>query len=100
MLTVKTTPQFDRWIAFQPDRLTVIRLKKRLDKMARGLWGDAKLMGGGVFELREHFGPGWRMYYAQRDQIVVASGRHCRSYCTFAFFGGVNFHENFRTSDL
>ena len=36
---------------------------------------DIKLIGAGVFELREHFGPGWRMYYIQRgSEIIVMLG--------------------------
>jgi len=23
------------------------------------------------FEMREHFGPGWRMYYAKRGEILI-----------------------------
>ena len=28
-------------------------------------------VGSGVFEMREHFGPGWRMYYVQRGAVLV-----------------------------
>ena len=28
-------------------------------------------VGEGVFEMREHFGPGWRMYYAQRGEVLI-----------------------------
>ena len=28
-------------------------------------------MGHGVFEMREHFGPGWRMYYVQRGRVLI-----------------------------
>jgi putative addiction module killer protein len=30
-------------------------------KATLGNFGDAKPVGEGVFEMREHFGPGWRM---------------------------------------
>ena len=43
--------------------MTQIRLERRLDKAKRGLLGDVEPVGEGVFEMREHFGPGWRMYY-------------------------------------
>ena len=33
--------------------------------------GDVKPVGGGVYEMHEHFGPGWRMYYARRGEVVV-----------------------------
>ena len=28
-------------------------------------------VGEGVFEMREHFGPGWRMYYVQHGELVI-----------------------------
>jgi putative addiction module killer protein len=33
--------------------------------------GDVKPVGDGVFEMREFFGAGWRMYFIQRDNIVI-----------------------------
>jgi len=36
-----------------------------------GNLGDVEPVGGGVYEMREHFGPGWRMYYAQRGKAVI-----------------------------
>lgn len=50
---------------------TRIRLGRRLDKARRGLLGDVKSVGDGVSEMREHFGPGWRMYFVQRDQVLI-----------------------------
>jgi putative addiction module killer protein len=28
-------------------------------------------VGEGVFEMREHFGCGWRMYYVQRGDVLL-----------------------------
>lgn len=28
-------------------------------------------VGEGVSEMREHFGPGWRMYYVQQGEVLV-----------------------------
>jgi putative addiction module killer protein len=36
-----------------------------------GNLGDTKFVGEGVFEMREHFGCGWRMYYVQRGDILL-----------------------------
>ena len=30
-----------------------------------------KIVGDGVFEMREHFGPGWRMYYIERGETLI-----------------------------
>jgi putative addiction module killer protein len=36
-----------------------------------GNLGDVKSFGGGVFEIREHLSPGWRMYYIQRGAVLI-----------------------------
>lgn len=75
MFTVKTLPEFDAWLDGLKDRTTRLRLSRRLDKVQRGNLGDVKPVGGGIFEMREHFGPGWRMYYARRgDTLIVMLG--------------------------
>lgn len=71
MFTVKRTVEFDAWLFGLRDTMTRIRLAKRLDKVTRGLMGDCKSVGAGVYEMREDFGPGWRMYYVQRGDVVV-----------------------------
>jgi putative addiction module killer protein len=71
MITIRTLPQFDQWFSAIKDKQTSIRLARRLERVQRGQFGDVKPVGGGVFELREQFGPGWRMYYVQRGEVVI-----------------------------
>jgi putative addiction module killer protein len=71
MYTIKLTPVFEAWMAGIKDKVTRIRLARRLDKAQRGNLGDIKSLGGGLFEMREHFGPGWRMYYLQREETLI-----------------------------
>ena len=47
------------------------RLGLRLRKAELGNLGDVKPVGEGVFEMREFFGPGWRMYYLQRGAVLI-----------------------------
>ena len=48
MWSVRTLPEFDEW----------------LDSIRDAIW-----------EMREHFGPGWRMYYTRRGgQVVLMLG--------------------------
>ena len=68
---VKTTPEFVRWLASLKDRMMQRRLARRLEKAQEGNLGDVKPVGEGVFEMREFFGPGWRMYYVQHGDVLV-----------------------------
>lgn len=71
MFSIKQLPEFSDWLLRIPDTVTRLRLAKRLDKIQRGLLGDVKPVGEGVYEIREDFGPGWRMYYIQRDTVLI-----------------------------
>ncbi|MFT0533361.1 type II toxin-antitoxin system RelE/ParE family toxin [Castellaniella hirudinis] len=71
MFTIKQTPEFLHWIGGLKDGMARIRLAKRLDKAQRGNLGDVGPVGEGVSEMREHFGPGWRMYYVQRGDVLI-----------------------------
>ncbi len=69
--TIKRTPEFDNWLFGIKDGMTRIRLAKRLDKAQRGLLGDVAPVGNGVMEMRECFGPGWRMYYIEQNGMLI-----------------------------
>ena len=69
--TVKRLDEFSNWLKGLKDGLTRQRLIKRLRKAQIGNLGDVESVGEGVFEMREHFGPGWRMYYSHRGEILI-----------------------------
>lgn len=71
MYSIKRTDEFALWLDGLPDKLTKQRLNARLRKAMLGNLGDVKPVGSGVCEMREHFGPGWRMYYAQRGSVLI-----------------------------
>lgn len=71
MYTIKRTDEFAAWLDGLKDRMTRIRLNRRVDRAAAGNLGDIRPVGEGVFEMREFFGAGWRMYYIQRGNVVI-----------------------------
>lgn len=71
MFTIKYTDVFRAWLLGLKDGLTHRRLARRLEKVQNGKLGDVKPVGDGVFEMREHFGPGWRMYYLKRGSVLI-----------------------------
>lgn len=68
---VKRFDEFSDWLKGLKDGLTRQRLIKRLRKAQIENLGDVEPVGEGVFEMREHFGLGWRMYYAHRGEILI-----------------------------
>ena len=71
MYTIRRTDEFNAWLLALKDGLTHRRLLTRLRKATQGNLGDVKPVGKGVFEMREHFGLGWRMYYIQRGAVLI-----------------------------
>lgn len=71
MYNIKLTDEFDVWLNGLKDNITRLRLARRLEKASRGALGDVRSVGEGVFEMREHFGAGWRLYYVQQDDTLI-----------------------------
>ncbi len=66
---------FAQWLDGLKDRQAKARLIRRLEKAAAGNLGDVRPVGSGVYEMREFFGPGWRMYYTKRgDTLIIMLG--------------------------
>lgn len=60
-----------RWLEGLRDRQAVARVLTRVDRLERGLFGDCKPCGGGVWELRVDWGPGYRVYYARSGATII-----------------------------
>lgn len=71
MYTVIETEQFIQWFNSLKDRTTRARLQRRLRKASLGNLGDCKSVGDNVWEMREVFGPGWRMYYVLHGSTII-----------------------------
>ena len=62
---------FDRWIRGLKDKRGAARIQLRLDRLAEGNPGDARPVGSGLSELRVDIGPGYRVYYQQRGDVLI-----------------------------
>lgn len=47
------------------------RIRVRLDRLANGNPGDARPVGHGISELRIDVGPGYRVYYQHRGDVLI-----------------------------
>jgi putative addiction module killer protein len=66
-----STPAFDDWLRDLGDTKATARILARLESVKLGNLGDVKSVGDGVRELRVHFGPGYRVYFAQRGRVLL-----------------------------
>ena len=71
MPEVVESATFRRWIRGLRDRGAVARINARLRNVSLGNAGDARPVGGGLFEMRVHHGPGYRVYFLREGATVV-----------------------------
>jgi putative addiction module killer protein len=71
MIEIRQSANFVKWLRGLKDMQGRARIQMRLDRFERGLFGDVKPVGDGVSELRIDYGPGYRIYFVQRGQVMV-----------------------------
>jgi putative addiction module killer protein len=71
MLDLRTTAEFDGWLASLKDRVGKAKIILRLQRLELGNAGDHASVGNGVSELRVHSGPGYRVYYKQTGKTII-----------------------------
>ena len=71
MKIIYTTEEFDSWFTKLRDRQAQKRIQARIDRAESGNFGDCEPVGEGVSEMRIHYGPGYRVYFAQQGMEIV-----------------------------
>jgi putative addiction module killer protein len=71
MLEIRRTAEFSDWLRNLRDRQAKARVIVRLERAAEGNLGDVKSVGDGVGEIRITYGPGYRLYFVQKGEVVV-----------------------------
>ena len=69
--TIRQTKYYTKWYVKLKDIVAKARIAVRIRRMQLGNLGAAKAVGSGVFELRFDFGPGYRVYYTERNGEIV-----------------------------
>ena len=62
---------FTEWFHAIRESKTRYRIQRQLERLEEGNFGDYQSVGGGIFELRIHFGAGYRIYFGEVDNIIV-----------------------------
>jgi len=71
LTTVDGRTPFEEWLKGLKDKRSKARVLNRIDRLRLGNFGDCKSVGSGVYELRIHFGPGFRVYFGLHGNEMV-----------------------------
>ena len=71
-MEVITSEVFKKWLHKLRDDNAVTEILTHIDRMKLGNLGKVKNVGGNVFEKKIYYGPGYRLYFANKNgQLIV-----------------------------
>lgn len=62
---------FEQWLSRIKDETAKAIIYRDLQKLEKGLRGNCKPLGGNLQELKFHYGPGYRVYFAEFGNTVI-----------------------------
>ncbi|MEO6986236.1 MAG: type II toxin-antitoxin system RelE/ParE family toxin [Paralcaligenes sp.] len=68
---IQQTEAFAAWHEGLRDLRAKVAIARRIDRVAAGVLGDVKALGGELSELRVDIGPGYRLYFTMRGGVLV-----------------------------
>ena len=68
---VRRTEEFAAWLSGLRDKQGRAKILARIDRLEDGNPGRTRNVGTGVVEMKIDFGPGYRVYYIQRGQLLI-----------------------------
>ena len=70
-MRAQQTEVYRDWINGLRDRVTRARIQVRVDRLVHGNPGQHRNLNDGVSELKIDMGPGYRVYYTERDGEII-----------------------------
>ena len=70
-MRVDKTDEYRDWIDSLKDRSGRARILMRVDRLIHGNPGNHRNLTDGVSELKIDVGPGYRVYYARRGEVLL-----------------------------
>jgi putative addiction module killer protein len=68
---VRRTEEFAAWLGGLRDKQGRAKIFERIYRLEEGNPGKTRSVGSGVVEMKIDFGPGYRVYYIQRGQLLI-----------------------------
>lgn len=70
-IEIREHKAFKEWVRALKNKTDVIHIMSRIRRMSLNNFGDTKYLEDGVWELRIHRSPGFRVYYTMQQGCVV-----------------------------
>ena len=70
MIDFQRSQVFADWLNSLKDTIGKARIIARLRAAEHGNFGDCESVGAAVYEMRVQYGPGYRMYFTRRDDVI------------------------------
>ena len=70
-MQILRTKEFATWLNDLRDRQGRAKIMARIDRLEEGNPGKTRSVGAGVVEMKIDFGPGYRVYFIQRGEVVI-----------------------------
>ena len=62
---------YEEWVNSYRNRKTRAIIRERVNRLHLGNFGDYKRLTADLYELRIHYGPGYRVYFGVVDRVIV-----------------------------
>ncbi|WP_296188167.1 type II toxin-antitoxin system RelE/ParE family toxin [Pseudomonas sp. UBA1879] len=69
MIFFERSTSFSNWLKLLKDKTGQRRIFARLDAAQDGHFGDCQPVGSGIYEMRIHYGPGYRVCFTRRGPV-------------------------------
>ncbi len=70
MINFEQTPAVAKWLGALKDKTGQARILARLRAAGMGHFADCEPVGEHVYEMRIHCGPGYRVYYTRKGEVI------------------------------
>lgn len=70
MNNFQQSDEFSAWLSGLKDKVGKAIIVRRIERAEAGNFGDCEPVGEGVSELRIDHGPGYRLYFTRRGEVV------------------------------
>ena len=71
MKDIRRTETFIKWMKKLKDKTGKFLIASRISRLRKGNPGDSGPVGEGLFEMRIHYGPGYRVYCKDTGREIV-----------------------------